>query len=149
MFKVSKFNTLALAAACLLATSSVHPAKEEALPLPIGKIAVLGGLIGCTYLLLMREKDKNFTPRYSAAKLKDVKNICTKEYANNLWYFFYDGFIGQSGKSRKEAHGILGTTAYYLMPIKKAGSTVAFAYTLWRTKLDYEKHIKNLAKHKN
>lgn len=114
-------------------------------------MVVLGGLLANGYLLFQRKVEKNFTPRYSAAKVTDVKNIFTKEYFNNLWYIYYDGFIGQAGKTSETAYGVLGATNYYLHPLKKASGALAFGYMVWRMGLDYEnleKHIAELAKHK-
>ncbi len=137
----STFSAFALAAACLLSSSNTHALTKP-------QIAILGGMIGSSYLLFHRKSVKGATPRYSIAKIKDVKNILTKEYCDNLWYFFYDGFVGQVGKGSTEPFGVLGTTAYYLQPLKKGSGAFAFAYGLYRVGLDFEEHIAGLAKHK-
>jgi len=144
----STIATFALAAACLLSTTRIHSSNNKPLLTP-PQMVVLGGLISCGYLLFHREPVKGFVPRYSFKKVTEIKSIVSKEYFNNLWYIFYDGFIGQKGKARKDAHGVLGITAYYLAPLKKAGGTVAFAYGLYCIGLKLDKQIANLAKHKN
>lgn len=137
----STISTLLLAAACLLSSSNTHALTKP-------QMAILGGMIGSSYLLFHRKSVKGATPRYSVAKVKDVRNIFTKEYRDNLWYFFYDGFVGQVGKGSTEPFGVLGTTAYYLQPLKKGSGAFAFAYGLYRVGLDLEEHIVGLSKHK-
>jgi hypothetical protein len=134
----------ALAAACLLSSTNAHALTKT-------QMIVLGGFLANGYMLFQRKVEKDFKPRYSAAKVADVKNIFTKEYFNNLWYIYYDGFIGQAGKTNETARGVLGATNYYLYPLKKASGALAFGYMAWRMVLDYEnyeKHIAELAKHK-
>lgn len=142
MKQTSTIATVVLAAACLFSSSSAHALTKK-------QMVVLGTVLGCGYLLFQREPVKNFTPRYSLETVKDVEHILTREYLDNLWYLFYDGFIGQTSKKKDLAHGVLGTTAYYLNPLKKASGFVAFAYMFYRIGTDIEKHIEKLTKHKD
>ncbi len=145
----STLSTFALASACLLASCTLQAGKGKSIEITPTRLTILGGLIGCSYLLASREYDKKMKPRYSVKKLTDVQHMISKEYAQNLWYLFYDGFIGQHGKTREGSFGILGTTAYHLMPLKKAAGNVAFAYGLWQLGHKIDKQIMKLAKHKD
>lgn len=144
----STITACALAAACLLSSTNAHAIKLQLKTLSTPKMIVLTGLLANGYLLFQRKVEKDFQPRYSAQKLINIKKIFTKEYFENLWYLYYDGFIGQAGKTNETAYGVLGRTAYYLYPLKKAGGTLAFGYGLWCVGTDIEKHIVKLSRHK-
>lgn len=137
----SPFTACALAAACLLSSTNAHGLTKT-------QMAVLGGFLANGYILFQRKVEKGFTPRYSIAKVADVKKIFSREYLNNLWYLYYDGFIGQPGKTSDTAYGVLGATNYYLYPLKKASGAFAFAYMFYQVGLNHEELIAKLAKHK-
>jgi len=138
----SPITACALAAACLLSTTNAHALTKT-------QMAVLGGFLANGYVLFQRKVEKGFTPRYSVKKVADVKNFFSKEYFNNLWYIYYDGFIGQPGKTSETAYGVLGATNYYLYPLKKASGAFAFAYSLYLVGPNFGKHIAKLCKHKD
>lgn len=141
MKHASFFFSFIIAASCLITpTDSKSITTTQAV--------VLGSLIGSSYLLITREATKGFTPRYSVKKIAEVRSLLSKDYALNLWYLFYDGLIGQQGKTSKDTFGVLGTTYYHLMPLKKAASNVAFGYMFYQMGLKIDKDIEKLAKHR-
>lgn len=135
----STLLTFSLVLGCLFASTDVQALTKA-------QIAVFGSLVGAGYLLYARDIDKSATPRYSAAELKDVKNVFSQKYLKNIWYLFYDGLIGQRGKGSTKPFGLLGTVDYYLAPLKKASGFIAFGYLLYNNGRDLEKHLAELIK---
>ena len=116
------------------------------------------GLFGSAVLLHMRRSVKNFKPRYSLEKLKDTKNMFTKEYLKNLWHFYYDGFVGQKSKLKVklkaeagekvefsnteeiDPYGVLGAVDSLIKPFEDAAKTALAVFIGCKVALNTNDH---------
>lgn len=93
-----------------------------------------------------RKPTNDFKPRYDIQQVTQFNKILTKEYWENIWYIYYDGFIGQKGSEKYlkseddrivvdeeiEAQGLLGNATEFVKPIKDAAGSLGLAYLVYK-----------------
>lgn len=152
-----KTSSLLLVAALVASTISI-----QAIEMPTKATLVTAAVAATVGALYMRKPEKNFTPRYSIQKTRNVTRAFSKDYVQNLWYLFVDGFIGQrkqssAVKANKDdgklyiaeeapAYGVLGTLDSYVTPTVDAAKTYLFGFAMYRFATSNDFKFENFAR---
>ncbi len=149
MITLHKTYTSLVITGLLLSVTNSTRTELKCVP-HLGKWSAMAFLVASVVALYHRSPEKDFTPRYNLKAITEVNKALSKKYFKNLWYLYYDGFVGQKAGDRYlvmtseeklavESHpeipasGVLGTLNEFIKPIKDAAHGLGLGYLVYKT----------------
>jgi len=131
----------------VLMLSMVQTTHTELHCLPhLPKWSAVAFMVASAVTLYKRKAVADFKPRYDVNQLPKLNNVLTKAYWQNLYYLWYDGFVGQKSSESYlqaedgkivfseefDAAGFLGNANDFVKPIKDTAGLLGLGYLVYK-----------------